>query len=123
MPITGSCHCGDITFSIDGEIPPKLTRCTCSICSKRGALYAYYAPERFRVQAKPDSDSIYRWNTMHVAHHFCARCGCFVYLDSPAYDHDRSWDGKTRRIGVIARLFGGFDAAEAPNIPLIEVRE
>ncbi len=30
MSITGSCHCGVIAFTIDGDIPASLTRCTCS---------------------------------------------------------------------------------------------
>jgi hypothetical protein len=114
MPITARCHCGDIALTIEGEIPPKLTRCTCSLCARRGGLYAYYKPEQFHVTAVPASDSIYRWNTMQVAHHFCGRCGCLAYMDSPDYQRDGSWDGKTRRIGVNARLFDGFDAAEAP---------
>lgn len=114
MTITAHCHCGDIAFSIDGEIPAELTRCTCSVCSRHGALYAYYAPEQFHVTAVPASDAVYRWNTMQVAHHFCARCGSLTYIDSPAYERDRTWDGKTRRIGASARLFDGFDAAEAP---------
>jgi len=40
MPIAGSCHCGKTTFWIEGEIPDALTRCTCSFCSRRGALVA-----------------------------------------------------------------------------------
>ena len=44
MPITGSCHCGANAFEIEGEIPEKLTRCTCSFCAKRGALHAYFQP-------------------------------------------------------------------------------
>ena len=30
MPLTGHCHCGRTAFEIDGELPEKLTRCTCS---------------------------------------------------------------------------------------------
>ena len=37
-----------------------------------------------------------------------------MYSDSPAFDPDGKWDGKTRRIGVNARLFDAFDAATAP---------
>jgi hypothetical protein len=40
VPVTGSCHCGGTAFEIEAEIPEKLTRCTCSFCAKRGALYA-----------------------------------------------------------------------------------
>jgi hypothetical protein len=113
MPITGSCHCGKTAFRIDGAIPPALTRCTCSFCTKRGALVAYYPPEQFHVTAATE-DGVYRWNTKLVAHHFCAGCGIAVYSDSPAFEMDGKWDGTTRRIGVNARLFDNFDAATAP---------
>ncbi len=114
MPVTGSCHCGKINFTIQGDIPPQLTRCTCSFCSKRGALYAYYRPEQLQVSAQAEADAVYRWNTKLVAHHFCAHCGCTLYSDSPAFEPNGQWDGSTRRMGVNARLFDGFDAAQAP---------
>jgi hypothetical protein len=112
--ITGRCHCGAMSFEIDAEIPPALTRCTCSFCAKRGALLAYYAPEVFRASAQDGADGVYRWNTALVAHHFCTRCGVAAYSDSPAFGRDGSWDQVTRRIGVNARLFDDFDAATAP---------
>ena len=34
----GSCHCGAIKFSYDGEEITKGIRCTCSICSRKGAM-------------------------------------------------------------------------------------
>jgi len=117
MAITGHCHCGNVSFSIDGTIPPALTRCTCSFCARRGALYAYYEPDQFHPRTGT-SDSIYRWNTRWVAHHSCAECGCSTWSDSPAFGKEGSWDGKTRRIGVNARLFDEFDAASAPVIVL-----
>ncbi len=114
MPITGSCHCGKTAFEIDGVIPAKLTRCTCSFCAKRGTLYAYYEPGQFRLTTPSADVATYRWQTKKVAHNFCATCGCGTYSDSPAFKPDGSWDGTTRRIGVNARLFDDFDAAEAP---------
>jgi hypothetical protein len=114
MSVTGSCHCGNSSFTIDGEIPAALTRCTCSFCSKRGHLYAYYQPEQFHAHTTSDGDAVYRWQSKLVAHHFCPNCGCGTYSDSPAFEKDGSWDGKTRRIGVNARLFDDFDAATAP---------
>jgi hypothetical protein len=113
MAITGSCHCGQTAFRIDGEIPPKLTRCTCSFCAKRGALQAYYKPEQFHLSLAGD-DGVYRWRTKRVEHHFCPTCGCATFGDSPDFQRDGSWDGKTRRIGVNARLFDNYDAAAAP---------
>ena len=114
MSLTASCHSGTISFPIDGDIPASLTRCTCSICAKRGALYAYYAPEQFHRTSPDAHDAIYRWNTKKVAHHFCAACGCATFTDSPVFEPDGRWDGRTRRIGVNARLFDDFDAAQAP---------
>jgi hypothetical protein len=114
MSITGSCHCGAIAFTMEADIPASLTRCTCSFCAKRGAMYAYCKPEQFHSTSADANDAIYRWNTKMVAHHFCAVCGCATFTDSPAFEPDGSWDGSTRRIGVNARLFDGFDAAQAP---------
>ncbi len=112
MPITGSCHCGKNVFRVDGDIPEKLTRCTCSFCSKRGALVAYYQPDQLQMTSATD-DATYRWNTKLVAHHFCRACGCALFSDGPAFEKDGSWDKKTRRIGVNARLFDDFDADAA----------
>ena len=114
MTISGSCHCGQTRFEIDGVVPAELTRCTCSFCAKRGHLYAYYAPGQFRQTTATDDDATYRWQTKMVAHHFCPRCGCGTFSDSPAFQPDGSWDGTTRRIGVNARLIDDFDAATAP---------
>jgi hypothetical protein len=112
--IAGSCHCGKTAFEIDGEIPSRLTRCTCSFCAKRGTLYAYYEPAQFRLTTPTIDVATYRWQTKKVAHNFCATCGCGTFSDSPDFKPDGSWDGTTRRIGVNARLFPDFDAASAP---------
>lgn len=114
MAITGSCHCGKSAFVIEGELPETVTRCTCSFCSKRGALWAYYTPDQFQLTSPADGDATYRWNTTLAAHHFCPQCGCGTFTDTPAFKPDGSWDQHTRRIGVNARLLDGFIAADAP---------
>ena len=111
--ISGSCHCGQITFQINGKIPVTLTRCTCTFCSKRGVLHAYYEPSQFHLTSDSACDAVYRWQTKLVAHHFCSACGCGTFSDSPAFEPDGSWDRTTRRISVNARLFDDFDAASA----------
>ena len=118
MSITGSCHCGKTTFRIDGDIPEVLTRCTCTFCARRGALVAYYRPDQFHMSNIAGYDANYQWNTKLVKHHFCPVCGIPTFSDSPAFEQDGSWDGSTRRIGVNARLFDNFDAAEAPVVVL-----
>ena len=113
MTIKGSCHCGQTAFEIQGDLPAHLTRCTCSFCAKRGALYAYYAPAQFRLLTSPTAGATYRWRSQLVAHKFCPTCGCATFSDSPDFQRDGSWDGKTRRLSVNARLFDNFEAAEA----------
>ena len=73
MTITGSCHCGSTAFRIEGDIPEKLTRCTCSFCSKRGALVAYYQPSQFQLTTPSSAKfhSRHRLNLLAPA----ARCG------------------------------------------------
>jgi len=113
MALNGRCHCGRNAFEVTGDLPEKLTRCTCSLCSKRGHLYAYFSPDQFKVSLA-DSDAIYRWNSRLIANHFCSACGCDLYADSPAFKPDGTWDGKTRRIAVNARLLDDFEAADYP---------
>ena len=74
MPIKGSCHCGNTQFEVN-EAPTDVTRCTCSLCSKRGALWAYYTPAQFRLTSAPENVATYLWGSRTVKHHFCANCG------------------------------------------------
>lgn len=113
MTLTGRCHCGRNTFEIDGELPETLTRCTCSFCSKRGHLYAYYKPEQVTFP-EATSDAVYRWNSKLVDNHFCSACGCDIGANSPDFQQDGSWDAKTRRIAINARLIDDFEAADWP---------
>ena len=38
MTVKGSCHCGATQFEVP-TAPESVTRCTCSFCTKRGALW------------------------------------------------------------------------------------
>jgi hypothetical protein len=82
-----------------------------SFCSKRGHLYAYYAPDQLTM-TQADCDVVYRWNSKTVANHFCSACGCDLYADSPDFKPDGSWDGTTRRIAINARLLDDFEAGD-----------
>ncbi|WP_315760043.1 hypothetical protein [Sphingomonas sp. Y38-1Y] len=111
--IEASCHCGRNKLRVDAELPDKVVRCTCSFCSKRGLLHAYFAPDQLIVD-EASSDAIYRWNHKLVAHHFCSACGCSLYSDSPAFGEDGEWDGETRKVGMNARIIDGVEAADLP---------
>lgn len=120
MSVTGSCHCGQFAFRVETDLPAQLTRCTCSFCAKRGALLMYCAPGQLHVTMTDGpataTDAVYRWQTQQVAHHFCPNCGSATFSDSPAYTPDGQWDGRSRRIGINARLLDDWDAALAPVV-------
>jgi hypothetical protein len=110
--VQGSCHCGATRFEIDAA-PAEVTRCTCSFCSKRGALWAYYPPERFRLLTPLEDVATYLWNSRTVKHHFCAQCGCGTYSESPDWSTGKP-DFARPKIGVNARLLDEFELEAVP---------
>ena len=85
MPVKGRCHCGAIQFEL-AEAPTELTSCNCSFCVRRGALVAYYPPERFKVTTAPDRVSTYQWGTYVGSHHYCAICGIGTHSVFPNFE-------------------------------------
>jgi hypothetical protein len=112
MPVKGSCHCGATQFEI-AEPPARLTRCTCSFCSKRGSLWAYYSPDRFKLLTARDRVSTYQWRSYTIEHHHCSICGCGTYTESPDWKAGKP-DFERRKIGVNARLLDEFDLDAVP---------
>jgi hypothetical protein len=117
MTIKGSCHCGETQFEVN-EIPISVTRCTCSLCSKRGALWAYYTPAQFRLVTPVEKVATYRWGSRTVKHHFCANCGCGTYSESPDWSSGKP-DFDNPRVGVNSRLLDDFDL-DAVRIEVID---
>lgn len=71
----GSCHCGQITFEVEGE-PSQVLECNCSHCSRKGYLLWFVPRDKLRVTSSTDSLSTYQFNKHVISHHFCANCGC-----------------------------------------------
>ncbi len=75
MIYKGSCHCGRITFDVEGDMG-QVIECNCSHCSRKGYLLWFVPREKLRL-ATPESDlSTYTFNKHVIQHHFCAKCGC-----------------------------------------------
>lgn len=112
MVVKGSCHCGATQFEVD-EAPREVTRCTCTLCSKRGALWAYFKPAQFRLTTPREQVSTYRWQTRMVQQHFCGICGCGTFSESPDFTSGQP-DFDNPRVGVNARLLDDFDLDAVP---------
>jgi hypothetical protein len=107
--IKGSCHCKATQFEV-AAAPESVTACTCTYCSKSGALWAYTTPKEFRLTTARDRVATYQWNSYTVLHHYCPICGCTTYSESPDWSTGKP-DFDNPRIGVNARLFDDFDLA------------
>ncbi|RLP25390.1 GFA family protein [Mesorhizobium sp. YM1C-6-2] len=107
MKIKGSCHCGATAFEVSA-VPENVTQCTCSFCSKRGALWAYYTPSQFRLATPAANLSTYRWGSKTIKHHFCGTCGCGTFTETPDWSTGEP-DFDNPKVSVNARLFDDFD--------------
>ena len=76
--IEASCHCGAVRFEI-AAAPKAVTDCNCSICRKKGVLWAYYPREQVRIIANDGATSTYRWNDEVIDFHTCRTCGCTTH--------------------------------------------
>ena len=74
MTHSGSCHCGRIAFTLEGEVKQAID-CNCSMCRRRGGLLAFVPREALVLTSKEGDYGTYRFNKEHIAHHFCLTCG------------------------------------------------
>jgi hypothetical protein len=75
MIYKGSCHCGEISFEVEGELE-QVTQCNCSICSKRGSLMWFVPRANLNLLTPEENLSTYTFNKHKIKHRFCAKCGC-----------------------------------------------
>ena len=63
MQYTGSCHCGNVKFEVEGEITGALV-CNCSICQRKGARMAFFPRSALTVApaALSCSMSVRQWS-------------------------------------------------------------
>ncbi|MGI9406626.1 MAG: GFA family protein [Hyphomicrobiaceae bacterium] len=97
MKLTGSCHCGAVTFSVETPEAVPYLRCYCSICRKTAGSGGY----GINIGARTDTlvvkgeDHIRRYHpatgetgtgaTGASGRRFCGRCG------SPLWNFDDRW--------------------------------
>lgn len=111
MTIKGKCHCGATAFEL-AEAPKSVTRCTCTFCSKRGALWANYSPEEVSFTSKSELSS-YSTHPEVQKHYFCAKCGCTTFSDTPLWENFQMVPGK-RNCSINARLLDDVDVEAIP---------
>jgi hypothetical protein len=71
---TGGCHCGQVRYDVTVDLS-QVMACNCSICTKRGALWAFAPVENFALRAGGDMLADYQFGKKRIHHYFCPTCG------------------------------------------------
>lgn len=100
MHIEGTCHCGNLSFSLDtahSQTTIRARACDCAFCSRHGAR-CYSDPEGTVAIVARDAALLQRYRFGHATADFliCRRCG--VYLGAIVTQ------GEIRRATVNLRL-------------------
>jgi hypothetical protein len=86
MLISGSCHCGNISFTLDWqpdpiEIPARA--CGCSFCAKHGGVWTSCPTGHLRVLVRrPERAARYTFGTRTAEFHVCSACGIVPVVTS-----------------------------------------
>ena len=121
MTLKARCHCGATQFEVDAA-PENVVSCNCSYCFRMGGLWAYYAPEAFRLTTARDRVATYQFGTYTTQHHHCPVCGCRTFGESLNWTDYKPGDPLPtgRLVGVNARLLDQ-DSFDLASVPVIEM--
>ena len=75
MNYKGSCHCGQISYEVEGELG-QVVECNCSYCSRKGYLLWFLPREKLTLSTPESSLATYTFNKHKIKHRFCPTCGC-----------------------------------------------
>lgn len=109
MKYIGSCHCGQVSFEVEGDLKGAMS-CNCSMCQRRGSLLWFVARDKLRLLTPEESASTYMFNKHVIRHRFCTNCGIHPYGEGT--------DPSGNRMAAInVRCLEGIDLASVPVTP------
>jgi len=86
MLIGGSCHCGNIRFTLDWQPEPvkiPARACGCSFCVKHGGVWTSCPTGKLRITVShPGRLLRYQFGTRTADFHTCAGCGVVPVVTS-----------------------------------------
>jgi hypothetical protein len=81
----GGCHCGNVVYTLRWPLDYSLVlaRCSCTFCTKHGAIYTAHRNAILSVTVK-DAGALarYKFETETAYCHFCARCHVYLFATS-----------------------------------------
>src|SRR4051794_35590415 len=86
MLISGACHCGNISFSLNWQPEPAQVparACSCSFCVKHGGVWTSCPTGSLAVHVKDARRvSAYAFGTKTAEFHVCSNCGIVPVVTS-----------------------------------------
>ncbi len=82
--VQGACHCGAVRFELEGP-PTWVIDCTCTICRRYAALWAYCRGQGHITVTSPPTPGAtesYTWQDHMLAFHRCKTCGCVIHIEA-----------------------------------------
>lgn len=101
--VTGGCHCGLVRFEATLDLGSAIA-CNCSICLKKGLLFAFVPEERFALRAGQEDLTDYQFGRKTIHHAFCSTCGVETFAGGTAPDG-------TAMVGINVRCIDDVDLA------------
>src|ERR1700753_489673 len=71
----GSCHCGNVRYSVDADLSGEMLTCNCSICQRTGSALAFVPAPQFKLERGDDALTDYQFGKKRIHHLFCKTCG------------------------------------------------
>jgi hypothetical protein len=110
MNYKGSCHCGQISFEVEGALEQAM-ECNCSHCSRKGYLLWFLPRPKLSLLGSEANLATYTFNKHAIKHHFCQKCGCAPF----GFGTDRSG---VATVAVNVRCLEGVDLLSLKKIPI-----
>ena len=105
MLYKGSCHCGNISFEVEGELT-QVVACNCSICARKGALLWAVPRDKLQLLGSEQGIGTYTFNNHVIAHRFCKTCGMHPYAENTSPDEQAAY--------INVRCLEGIETASFP---------
>jgi hypothetical protein len=87
---TGGCHCGRVRYEATSDLA-QVIDCNCSICMKRGAIWAFVKAPEFKLLKGEDALTDYQFAQKKLHHPFCQSCGIGSFSRGHAPNGDETF--------------------------------
>lgn len=110
MQYKGSCHCGALSYEVEGTLDQAL-ECNCSHCSRKGYLLWFVPRAQLKLLGTTNSFTTYTFNRHAISHQFCPRCGCAPFGMGAGSDG-------AAMAAINVRCLEGVDLATLKRVPV-----